>query len=360
MASVSETKPTPRNAGSAIMSSKCFKERPRRPSVFFVGIYQHFSMEDGVTDFQRMAQLLASGRPGATATYPLPAALGQGRVTLVAAEPGLLIALRHLWLHHELVLHRDGARPEADRLLLSFQLRNLAVEGTAWQLAAVLLTSEDVGFTTRLPAQTALFTVSLAIQRSLLATWFTPATDWLAALLVARTPAAYDTLGTPDLLRVLLELAQDRPAQPWDGFFYQLKVQELVYYLFQELSRRATTPGYALRPAEVAALFRVRDQVVASLAAPPSLPQLARFSGLNEAKLSGLFRQIFGSSIYQYYQQYYQAARMGEAKQRLARFSVSEVGYQLGFANLSHFTRLFAKHHGLNPKQYQGQLAKGS
>ena len=313
-------------------------------------------MEEAVTDFERMVQLLASGVPGATATYPLPAALGRGRVTLVAAEPGLLIALRHLWLHHEQVLHRDGARPEADMLLLSFQLHNRAAEGTAWHLAAVLLTSEDVGFTTRLPAQTELFTVSLAIRRSLLATWFTPATAWLSALLTARTPAAYDTLGTPDLLRVLLELAQNRPEQPWDGFFYQLKVQELVYYLFQELAQRATTPGYALRTADVEALFRVRDQVVAALAAPPSLPELARSIGLNEAKLSGLFRQIFGSSIYQYYQ----TARMGEAKRRLAHFSVSEVGYQLGFANLSHFTRLFAKHYGLNPKQYQGQLAKGS
>lgn len=312
-------------------------------------------MEQAVTDFQRMAQLLASGVPGATATYPLPAARGRGRVTLVAAEPGLLIALRHLWLHDEQVLNRPGARPEADMLLLSFQLRQLAA-GPAWHLAAVLLTSEDVGFATRLPAQTELFTVSLAIRKSLLATWFTPTTDWLTALLTARTPVAYDTLGTPDLLRVLRELAQDRPARAWDGFFYTLKVQELVYYLFQELAQRATTPGYALRPAEVEALFRVRDQVVASLAAPPALPKLARSIGMHEAKLSGLFRQIFGSSIYQYYQ----AARMGEAKQRLAHFSVSEVGYQLGFANLSHFTRLFAKHHGLNPKQYQGQLAKSS
>jgi AraC-like DNA-binding protein len=306
-----------------------------------------------LTDFERMAQLLASGVPGAITSYELPAALGRGRVTLVAAEPGLLLALRHLWLLSEQVTHRAGARPEADMLLVSFQLRRAAAD-RAWQLATVLLTSEDVGFTTRLPAHTDLFTVSLAVRKSLLATWFTPPTDWLAALLAARTPVAYDTLGTPDLLRVLQELARDRPSgQAWDGFFYRLKVQELLYYVFQELSQRATTPGYALRAAEVEALFRVRDQVVASLAVPPSLPQLARAAGLHEAKLSGLFRQVFGTSLYQYYQ----AARMSEAAQRLARYSVSEVGYQLGFTNLSHFTRLFARHHGLNPKQYQARLA---
>ena len=307
-----------------------------------------------MTDAQRLAELLASGIPGATTAYELPAALGQGRVTLVAAAPGLLIALRWLWLKHERVLRRGGDPAGADVLLLSFQLRR--AEGAAWHLAAVLLTSEDVGITTRLPARTDLFTVSLAVRKSLLATWFAPATHWLGALLAARAPVVYDTLGTPDLQRVLLELVQPRPAPAWDGFFYQLKAQELVYYLFRELSQRAATPGYSLRPADVEALFQVRDQVLASLAAPPSLSRLARSIGMNETKFSGLFRQIFGASLYQYYQ----VARMGEAKRRLAHLSVSEVGYQLGFANLSHFTRLFARHHGLNPKQYQRRLAEGS
>ena len=309
-----------------------------------------------MTDAQRLAELLASGIPGATTSYELPAALGQGRVTLVAAAPGLLIALRWLWLKQERVLRRGGDPAGADVLLLSFQLRRAAAEGSPWHLAAVLLTSEDMGITTRLPARIDLFTVSLAIHKSLLATWFAPATDWLGALLAARTPVVYDALGTPDLQRVLLELVQPRPAPAWDGFFYQFKAQELVYYLFRELSQRAATPGYSLRPAEVEALFQVRDQVLASLAAPPSPSQLARSIGMNETKFSGLFRQIFGASLYQYYQ----AARMGEAKRRLAHFSVSEVGYQLGFANLSHFTRLFARHHGLNPKQYQQRLADSS
>lgn len=34
------------------------------------------------------------------------------------------------------------------------------------------------------------------------------------------------------------------------------------------------------------------------------------------------------------------------------KLSVSEVGYQLGFTNLSHFSRIFKKHIGMNPKQY--------
>jgi AraC-like DNA-binding protein len=34
------------------------------------------------------------------------------------------------------------------------------------------------------------------------------------------------------------------------------------------------------------------------------------------------------------------------------KLSVSEVGYQMGFTNLSHFSRVFKEHIGMKPKQY--------
>jgi AraC-like DNA-binding protein len=34
------------------------------------------------------------------------------------------------------------------------------------------------------------------------------------------------------------------------------------------------------------------------------------------------------------------------------RLTVSEVGYQLGFTNLSYFTRAFEKYIGVKPKKY--------
>ncbi|MDR1610540.1 MAG: helix-turn-helix domain-containing protein [Candidatus Symbiothrix sp.] len=34
------------------------------------------------------------------------------------------------------------------------------------------------------------------------------------------------------------------------------------------------------------------------------------------------------------------------------KLSVSDAGYRLGFTNLSHFSRVFAAHIGMKPKQY--------
>jgi AraC-like DNA-binding protein len=46
--------------------------------------------------------------------------------------------------------------------------------------------------------------------------------------------------------------------------------------------------------------------------------------------------------------------RMQEAARLLKekRLTVSEVGYRLGFTNLSHFSRVFEEHIGMKPKKY--------
>jgi AraC-like DNA-binding protein len=83
---------------------------------------------------------------------------------------------------------------------------------------------------------------------------------------------------------------------------------------------------------------------------PPQLNALAKMAGMSETKMKQLFKQVFGDTIYNYYQN----ERMHEAGFLLkhAGYSVSETGYRLGFSNLSHFSRLFEKHYGVTPKKY--------
>jgi transcriptional regulator GlxA family with amidase domain len=83
---------------------------------------------------------------------------------------------------------------------------------------------------------------------------------------------------------------------------------------------------------------------------PPNLDALAVMSNFSKSKLKRLFKQIFGTSIFHYYQSF----RMKEAANLLRehKMSVSEVGFQMGFSNLSHFTRLFETHIGMKPKRW--------
>ncbi|RFM27659.1 helix-turn-helix transcriptional regulator [Deminuibacter soli] len=50
------------------------------------------------------------------------------------------------------------------------------------------------------------------------------------------------------------------------------------------------------------AIYTIRDTIVSDLSTPPNLRALTTASGMSESKMQRLFRQIFGNSIYNYYQ----------------------------------------------------------
>ena len=85
-----------------------------------------------------------------------------------------------------------------------------------------------------------------------------------------------------------------------------------------------------------------------------SISFLAKNAGMNERKMQKCFKQIFGESIYQYAL----TIKMKEAQKLLEtkKYSVSEVGYNVGYSNLSHFTEKFKKHFGTNPKAFLSSL----
>ncbi len=132
---------------------------------------------------------------------------------------------------------------------------------------------------------------------------------------------------------------------------HALCVQLLHLFLSQvERRRDADTPYARLTRREVEAIFRVRAQLLEDPAHPPTIATLAGPAGMSASKLQKCFCQVFGLSMARYALQ----ARMEWAKRLLAegQLSVSEVGYRVGYSNLSKFTVAFRKHTGVNPKQW--------
>ena len=135
-----------------------------------------------------------------------------------------------------------------------------------------------------------------------------------------------------------------------NNFYVQIKVQELMYLLFSKLSLRENTTFKNINSNDAEKLLVIRNEILSDLSTPPVLSELAIIASMSETKLKQLFKQTFGDTIYNYYQK----ARMEEAAFLLkqAKHSVSEVGYELGFSNLSHFSRLFEKQYGITPKKF--------
>lgn len=154
----------------------------------------------------------------------------------------------------------------------------------------------------------------------------------------------------PEMQLLLKNIVSVDMNNSMNNFYVQIKVQELMYLLFSKLSLRENTTFKSINSNDAEKLLVIRNEILSDLSTPPVLSELATIASMSETKLKQLFKQTFGDTIYNYYQK----ARMEEAAFLLkqAKHTVSEVGYELGFSNLSHFSRLFEKQYGITPKKF--------
>ncbi|MGV3704632.1 MAG: helix-turn-helix transcriptional regulator [Arcticibacter sp.] len=175
----------------------------------------------------------------------------------------------------------------------------------------------------------------------------------LNSILKNEQPLLFEELVFPSLQKILDEMASISVPDAFSFFYHKLKAEELVCTLLMELLQREEVRMFPLNIADIKTLYRVKDLLLQRLDQAPAIEEMAREANMSESKLTRLSKQVFGKSMFNYYQNY----RMTEAARLLKneRLSVSEVGYRLGFSNLSQFSRVFEEHLGLKPKKYSSR-----
>ena len=274
----------------------------------------------------------------------LPETLGKGFIQEVYLDEGLSLCLHHYTLREELILRRHGTG-ETEVLTMKFDARRgCQVEfGTSNFFSEVVIP----------PGEPINFLVVVMTR------------EWLLGLLQSQGEAAAmeDTIRnspsfflyegmTVEMEQVLKRISLIDAATRLRVLLYQIRAQELIYLLMARLLSRERSVSLPVDPEDVKRIYEVRESILADLSVPPSLPQVARQIGMSLTKMKQLFRQTFGDSIYNYFQ----VERMNEAARLLKTLTVSQVGYQIGFSNLSHFARVFEKHHQIKPKRYKDAL----
>ena len=172
----------------------------------------------------------------------------------------------------------------------------------------------------------------------------------LQSLLQNTQPLLFEQLIYPSLQRIVDEIIAEPVDETFELFFLRVKAEELICRLLMELEKRDEKHLYPLNSRDILSLYKIKEQMLEHPETPPVIKKLAESANMSPTKLKRLFRQIFGNSIFSYYQEF----RMKEAARLLKeeKLSVSDVGYVLGFTNLSHFSRVFNEHVGMKPKQY--------
>jgi AraC family transcriptional regulator len=94
-------------------------------------------------------------------------------------------------------------------------------------------------------------------------------------------------------------------------------------------------------------ITKAREILIQHIGEPITIKELSRKVAINECYLKKGFKEMFGSTIFDFYQ----SQRMEHAKYLLYEkgLSVTEVSMMLGYSSISHFSTAFKKHTGLKP-----------
>ncbi|HEX4852086.1 MAG TPA: AraC family transcriptional regulator, partial [Puia sp.] len=81
----------------------------------------------------------------------------------------------------------------------------------------------------------------------------------------------------------------------------------------------------------------------------PSIDTLSRTAMMSSTKLKTKFKSVYGMKLYEFYNR----NRLEKAKEMLqsGKYSVKEVGHDIGFSNLSNFAKAFKKEFGFLPNE---------
>ncbi len=94
-------------------------------------------------------------------------------------------------------------------------------------------------------------------------------------------------------------------------------------------------------------IIKAREILIRQIGEPITIKELSRKVAMNECYLKKGFKEMFGSTIFDFYQ----SQRMEHAKYLLYEkgLTVTEVSVLLGYSSISHFSTAFKKQTGLKP-----------
>ncbi len=135
-----------------------------------------------------------------------------------------------------------------------------------------------------------------------------------------------------------------------ENIYTNAKVHELLLYSIECLIEEKEE-GFACKFLEDERgrdrIYKAREVLLEHIGNPITIKELSRKVAINECYLKKGFKEIFGTTIFDFYQQ----QRMEHAKYLLYEksLSVTDVSDLLGYSSISHFSAAFKKHTGLKP-----------
>ncbi len=156
---------------------------------------------------------------------------------------------------------------------------------------------------------------------------------------------------SPSMAIVLSQLFHYNLHPSIKNLYYKGKGYELLsLYFNRSEDPNAEQCPFLIDEDNVMKIRKAKAIVIANLAEPPGLQELADEVGLTLKKLKMGFKQIYGDTVYGFLFDY----KMDHARRLLdsGSYNVNEVGLKIGYSTGSHFIAAFKKKFATTPKKY--------
>ncbi|TYB78830.1 helix-turn-helix transcriptional regulator [Bizionia myxarmorum] len=160
-----------------------------------------------------------------------------------------------------------------------------------------------------------------------------------------------DSAISPSMAIVLNQIINYNLNSSVKSLYFKAKAYELLslYFNRSEDANIEQCPFLA-DETNVLKIKKAKDIIIARMAEPPSLQELADEIQLSLKKLKEGFKEIYGDTVFSFLFDY----KMEVARKLLESGdnNVNEVGLKVGYSTSSHFIAAFKKKYGTTPKKY--------
>lgn len=294
----------------------------------------------------------------------MPIHIGEGFLKIITLSNGLQCLLSDYTLNTDLYLQRNSVDKEFyilrfDEVSIPDNLMVKIDKDYIWESkqnrASVLLTSSLFDFATAATKGTTSRSINVLITR-----------EWLSKYL--------NIEGLDDILQRYLQLKTDSyNFAPFDidyrAWFSEvmentdsamkksiienrimLMVEKFLNSLYETFHLKSEVEIIKIPHDEIKRLMEVESYLVKDFSTPPPpISFLSRVAAMSTTTLKNKFKKLYGINVYEYFQK----SRMHRAKTLLMshKYSIKEIGEQLGYANLSNFATAFKKEFDRLPSQ---------
>ena len=309
------------------------------------------------TDYEEMLRYFAEVLKGKITknTLHLPAHIGQGFMKLIELPNGLQGIISDYTVHDDLLLNRQKINKDFYTLRFDEVIIPESQPGDNASLVAV-----DAS-----PVRTAVFLGSSKFDWMFLSTKGTRvkgvnilfSKEWLEQFLEVESVGDmikkylslkmsafnYEPMDM-EYKRILAEVVQTDVDPSFETLIIQNRIMLLLERFFTRIFYKMSDMHFDVKLSneDINRLKVIEKELVKDFTSdPPPIKTLARRAAMSPSKLKNSFKEIYGLPIGQYHQKH----RMNKAKAMLLsrKYSIREVGVEVGYSNLSNFAKAFKK-----------------